>query len=591
MWVATTPPPERAALAVHDQVVAFDLDLDAVAAQHRGGGFEPVGFLDAQFLQAAHARHAFGEGRGDGEDRIFVDHGRRALGRHVDALQRAGLDPQIGDVLAALVALLDRLDRSAHLPQRRVEAGAQRIEHHAFQHDLGARHDQRADQRERRRRRIGRHHDRRGFELRLALQRDAAAVLADAGDAQAGAEMLEHLLGVVAGRFLLDHRGRAGRGQARQQHRRLELRRRHRRLVFDRHRIAGALHHRRQAAALANLQRAGAHLLQRIEDAPHRPRAQAGVAVEGHGDRAAGHGAHRQPAAGSGVAEIERRRRLGEAADADAPHPPGPLAGALDDGAERLHGVGGADGVLALQHAGDAGFADRQRAEDQGAQRNRLVAGHAHAAGQRPRAAGGQRRGWDGLVHGGSPASWRSVRRPTTGPPRTLLTAALPAAKGSTTFPRHPDRFKDFRTVAKPELGTKRLCGSCGAKFYDLSKDPIVCPKCGTVFVVVVPVARGRAAEAAAAGGRWRCCRCCRCRARRPRRPRPRRRRPPTSSWFRSRTPTPRPPARRPKASAEGDDDIEVEETEEAPFIEEQEEGDDDVTDIIGEGREDEEET
>jgi uncharacterized protein (TIGR02300 family) len=23
---------------------------------------------------------------------------------------------------------------------------------------------------------------------------------------------------------------------------------------------------------------------------------------------------------------------------------------------------------------------------------------------------------------------------------------------------------------------------SCGAKFYDLSKDPAVCPKCGTVF-------------------------------------------------------------------------------------------------------------
>ena len=58
------------------------------------------------------------------------------------------------------------------------------------------------------------------------------------------------------------------------------------------------------------------------------------------------------------------------------------------------------------------------------------------------------------------------------GPLPKLLTAALPAAKGSTTFPRHPDRFKDFRTVAKPELGTKRLCGSCGAKFYDLSKDP-----------------------------------------------------------------------------------------------------------------------
>jgi uncharacterized protein (TIGR02300 family) len=36
--------------------------------------------------------------------------------------------------------------------------------------------------------------------------------------------------------------------------------------------------------------------------------------------------------------------------------------------------------------------------------------------------------------------------------------------------------------VAKPELGLKRQCMSCGAKFYDLNKDPIVCPKCGTVF-------------------------------------------------------------------------------------------------------------
>jgi uncharacterized protein (TIGR02300 family) len=40
--------------------------------------------------------------------------------------------------------------------------------------------------------------------------------------------------------------------------------------------------------------------------------------------------------------------------------------------------------------------------------------------------------------------------------------------------------------VAKPELGTKRLCASCGAKFYDLSKDPIHCPKCGAVYEVAV---------------------------------------------------------------------------------------------------------
>jgi len=36
--------------------------------------------------------------------------------------------------------------------------------------------------------------------------------------------------------------------------------------------------------------------------------------------------------------------------------------------------------------------------------------------------------------------------------------------------------------LAKPELGAKRQCQNCGAKFFDLNKDPIVCPKCGTVF-------------------------------------------------------------------------------------------------------------
>jgi uncharacterized protein (TIGR02300 family) len=36
------------------------------------------------------------------------------------------------------------------------------------------------------------------------------------------------------------------------------------------------------------------------------------------------------------------------------------------------------------------------------------------------------------------------------------------------------------RSMAKPELGTKRVCVSCGAKFYDLMKTPAVCPKCDT---------------------------------------------------------------------------------------------------------------
>jgi uncharacterized protein (TIGR02300 family) len=34
--------------------------------------------------------------------------------------------------------------------------------------------------------------------------------------------------------------------------------------------------------------------------------------------------------------------------------------------------------------------------------------------------------------------------------------------------------------MAKPELGTKRVCVACGARFYDLQKAPAICPKCGT---------------------------------------------------------------------------------------------------------------
>jgi uncharacterized protein (TIGR02300 family) len=36
--------------------------------------------------------------------------------------------------------------------------------------------------------------------------------------------------------------------------------------------------------------------------------------------------------------------------------------------------------------------------------------------------------------------------------------------------------------VAKPEWGIKRLCTSCGARFYDLGRQPIECPKCHTVL-------------------------------------------------------------------------------------------------------------
>ena len=37
--------------------------------------------------------------------------------------------------------------------------------------------------------------------------------------------------------------------------------------------------------------------------------------------------------------------------------------------------------------------------------------------------------------------------------------------------------------MVKAELGTKRTCPSCATRFYDLLKNPIVCPKCGANFV------------------------------------------------------------------------------------------------------------
>jgi uncharacterized protein (TIGR02300 family) len=136
--------------------------------------------------------------------------------------------------------------------------------------------------------------------------------------------------------------------------------------------------------------------------------------------------------------------------------------------------------------------------------------------------------------------------------------------------------------VAKPELGTKRLCGHCGAKFYDLSKDPIVCPKCHTVMALAAATARARPEPVAAA---------------------------------RAVAPTPEEEVVAPEtqeaefvsledadAEAQGkkvvegevvegaEDEVELDEPmDDAPFIEEQEEGDEDVTDIIGDVEDDEE--
>lgn len=46
--------------------------------------------------------------------------------------------------------------------------------------------------------------------------------------------------------------------------------------------------------------------------------------------------------------------------------------------------------------------------------------------------------------------------------------------------------------MTKLEWGTKRACQSCSARFYDLRRSPINCPKCGEIFEIQTPGRRSR---------------------------------------------------------------------------------------------------
>ena len=113
----------RHSSAVDGQAVAVGRDLSPAGGETADDGVEPIALLDAQLAEPVHHRAAVRGGGGDGKDRIFVDHARRALGRHLDAVQRAGAHRQIGDRLAAFVMLARDGDVRAHLAQRFDEPG------------------------------------------------------------------------------------------------------------------------------------------------------------------------------------------------------------------------------------------------------------------------------------------------------------------------------------------------------------------------------------------------------------------------------------------------------------------------------------
>jgi uncharacterized protein (TIGR02300 family) len=140
--------------------------------------------------------------------------------------------------------------------------------------------------------------------------------------------------------------------------------------------------------------------------------------------------------------------------------------------------------------------------------------------------------------------------------------------------------------VAKSDLGTKRICPTTGKKFYDLNKSPVISPYTGEVVPItaVAPprAARGEAARAAAA----------------------------SAATVAEAVPEPAEaeelvPLEEADAEEntgkvkvvvpESEDDIEIDETieddddDDSTFIADEEEGDEDVTDIIGDVGGDEE--
>lgn len=135
--------------------------------------------------------------------------------------------------------------------------------------------------------------------------------------------------------------------------------------------------------------------------------------------------------------------------------------------------------------------------------------------------------------------------------------------------------------MAKSDLGTKRICPDTGRKFYDLGKSPVISPYTGKVVPIIVPVQS---------------------------RSRPETARPVPAAEAETLVPETQDAEfvsledaeaeqqgkKKPAVAGDVSEDDEIEGDDEslddAAFIEEQEDGDPDVTDIIGDGIEKEEE-
>jgi uncharacterized protein (TIGR02300 family) len=142
-------------------------------------------------------------------------------------------------------------------------------------------------------------------------------------------------------------------------------------------------------------------------------------------------------------------------------------------------------------------------------------------------------------------------------------------------FFESPPIFQD-QHVAKPELGTKRICPTTGKKFYDLNKNPVISPYTGEIVPIVAPVAARTRGSSAAVNTESAA-------------------EPAEMETISLEEADAEENTGKVKADLpESEDDIEVDETlddddDDSTFIADEEEEDDDVTDIIGDVSDDEE--
>ena len=184
------------------------------------------------------------------------------------------------------------------------------------------------------------------------------------GHLNGGTEISEHFFGMVAGGLRFDHGRASGCVEGREQDRRFDLRRGDRGAVGDRQRGRRAADRDWTAATFGLRDDCDAHLLQRIENTPHRSLSERGVAIKGRRDVMAADNAHHESRARTRIAEIEHAFRAAQAANSNALNQPFAVAEPFDPRAERAAGFGRPEHIVTLQQARHMRLTNRQEPEN-----------------------------------------------------------------------------------------------------------------------------------------------------------------------------------------------------------------------------------